>query len=198
MASPYERLAAAPTSSKAAGLILVMGLVGAVWYSLYFSETVSAVEQAVQQTSKLNSTLREQKKIEKNLVTYQEEINRLRLARDRMKDRLPTEPAIAGLLQQIHSQAKVVGLEVNRFERGENENDKLYARIPVRMTLAGTFHQVATFFYYLGTITRIVNIENIELVTLGKREEGDDRIQATCNATTFMYLPPADAKKGAK
>ncbi len=198
MASPYEKLANAPASTKGAALLLVLAVVGAGWYSLYYSEVVSKVERAAQRTPTLNDDLREQKQIEKNLVKFQDEINKLRQARDRMRDRLPEQPAIAGLLQQIHSQAKVVGLDVNRFERGKNENKQLYARIPVRMTLNGTFHQVATFFYYLGRLTRIVNIEDIELVTLNRRDEGDDRIQAICSATTFMYLAPKDANKGGK
>ena len=198
MAGSYEKLANAPSSTKAAGLILVLALIGAGWYSLYYSDTVSKAERAASKTPRLNDDLREQRRIEKNLVKFQDEINRLRQARDRMRDRLPEEPAIAGLLQQIHSQAKVVGLDVNRFQRGQNEDRKLYARIPVRMTLNGTFHQVATFFYYLGRLTRIVNVEDIELVTLNKRNEGDHRIEAICSATTFMYIPPAGAKKGSK
>jgi type IV pilus assembly protein PilO len=198
MASPYEKLANAPASTKGAALVMILALVGAGWYSLYYSEVVEKVEREASRTPSLNDKLREQKKIEKNLVKFQDEINKLRQARDRMRDRLPEQPAIAGLLQQIHSQAKVVGLDVNRFERGENENRQLYARIPVRMTLNGTFHQVATFFFYLGRLTRIVNIEDIELVTLNKREEGDNRIAAVCSATTFMYLAPEDSPKGSK
>ena len=198
MASSFEKLANAPASTQGAALFLILAVVGAGWYSLYYSEVVASVEKENRRTPGLNDSLREQKKIQANLVKFQDEINKLRVERDRMRDRLPEQPAIAGLLQQIHSQAKVVGLEVQSFVRGQTEKKEMYARIPVKMTLVGTFHQVATFFYYLGRLTRIVNIEDIELGTLNKRDEDDNRIRAVCSATTFMYLPPPDAAKGAR
>ena len=195
MASTLDKIVEAPGPTKAAVLILVLGLIGAGWYTLYFSETVAQVERAAKRTPTLNKTLRQQKEIEKNLEKFKQEISKLKQARDRMRDRLPDSPAIAGLLQQIHSQAKVVGLQVDSFKRSKDQEEKLYARIPVRMTLVGTFHQVATFFYYLGRLTRIVNVEDIAIVT-EFRDETKNIIKAECQASTFMYLRPKEDDAG--
>lgn len=199
--SQFDKFLATPTSTKVAALILFMGLIGAGWYFLFYGEVEAALVKAQNRTPQLNKTLAEEQDIEKNLKKYKDEIERLSKARDEMRDRLPEGAEIAELLLQIERQAKVVGLDILRFERGEDEVEQLYARIPVRMVLRGTFHQVATFFYYLGKLTRIVNVEDIELTALD-RKDGEERVEAVCTATTFRYVPPTDGggkrKKGKK
>jgi Tfp pilus assembly protein PilO len=67
------------------------------------------------------------------------------------------------------------------------------------MTLTGTFHQIATFFFYVGRLTRIVNVENISLARVSSKDGGPEgALTATCTATTFMYRPanlPVDGGK---
>ncbi|MEE2786246.1 MAG: type 4a pilus biogenesis protein PilO [Myxococcota bacterium] len=190
-----DKLVDAPGPTKVAIAVLVCGLVAAGWYTLYYSESADKVSEASRRTPRLNKELRQQREIEKNLEKFKQEISTLKQARDQMRDRLPDSPAIAGLLQQIHSQAKVVGLQVESFKRSKDQAETLYARIPVKMTLVGSFHQVATFFYYLGRLTRIVNVEDITLVTQ-ERDETKNIIRAECQASTFMYLRPADEAEG--
>lgn len=198
--SSFDKFLATPTSTKVAALVLIAGLMGAAWYFLFYGEVEAALVTEQKKTKKLTDELNAEKEIEKNLKRYQDEIERLRKARDEMRDRLPENAEIAELLQQIHGQAKIVGLEIMRFERGEDEVETMYARIPVTMVLRGTFHQVALFFYYLGRLTRIVNVENIKLETLDARaaDGATDRVQATCTATTFMYVPPSASADGGR
>ena len=197
MSELFDKFLATPTSTKVALLILLLGFVAGGWWVLFYDDLLTSLESERRRTPQLNRTLSEEQEIEKNLVRFQDEITRLQRARDKMRDRLPENAEVAALLQQIHSQAKVVGLEIQRFERAPNEAAELYAKIPVTMTLKGSFHQVATFFYYLGQLTRIVNVENISLESMD-RNDGGNMIQAVCDATTFMYLPPPNAPAPAR
>jgi type IV pilus assembly protein PilO len=197
MASSLDKLAAAPASSKAIVLILLLGLVGAGWWTLYYSELLDKVAKSERETPQLTKKVAKEEAALKELSKYQDLINKLKQERNHMRDRLPEKPAISMLLEQIHNQAKIVGLAVDRFERNQSTREELYARIPVKMQLTGSFHQVATFFYYLGRLTRLVNVQDIDLKTLGRKpdKEGnfDLRIVANCSATTFMYLARDDA-----
>ena len=192
MAEGFDKLLAIPTSQKAALLVAVMAMIGAAWYFLMFEEVAAGIDKENARTPALNKTLSEEQEVAKNLQSYRDEIEVLKKVRDEMRDRLPENAEIADLLQKINGQAKIVGLEIARFERGDTVPETLYARIPVKMTLKGSFNQVSTFFYYLGRLTRIVNVENIELAAVS-RQGGDDQLVAQCTATTFMYLPPAGA-----
>lgn len=195
--SQFDKFLATPTSTKVAVIVLLMGLMGAAWYFLFYGEVEAALVKERQKTPQLNKTLAEEQEIEKNLKKYRDEIERLRKARDEMRDRLPEKPDVADLLNDIHSQAKVVGLDIMRFERSDDEPEASYVRIPVKMVLRGTFHQVATFFFYVGKLTRIVNVEDIKLVALD-RKDGEERVEATCAASTFMYKPPTESASGKK
>ncbi len=192
MAEGFDKFLAVPTSQKVVLLVVLMALIGAGWYFLMFEEVSTNIAKEAKRTPALNKSLSEEQEIEKNLVKYQEEIEQLKKVRDEMRDRLPDSAEIADLLQKIHGQAKIVGLEIARFERGDTVLEQTYARIPVRMTLKGSFNQVSTFFYYLGKLTRIVNVENIELTAANRQDSGSDLV-AICTATTFQYLPPGAA-----
>jgi type IV pilus assembly protein PilO len=81
-------------------------------------------------------------------------------------------------------------------------SQQFYAKVPMRLSLTGRFHQIAKFFYGVGQLDRIINIEDIDL---GKPKlvNEDIVIEATCLATAFRSLPqtpqaqaqvPADGK----
>lgn len=199
MGDALEKFSAIPTAQKFLVLLLALGVVGAVWYFGLIADVEAKVEAANASTRTLNGKLTEAQGKIANIKKFEEEVEALKRQREEMTDRLPADEEIASLLQKIHGQGKIVGLEINRFERQPAEVAELFVRIPVRMTLTGTFHQIATFFFYVGRLTRIVNVENIALATVASKDgESDGLLTATCTATTFMYRPanmPVDGGK---
>jgi len=64
----------------------------------------------------------------------------------------------------------------------------------MKVTLVGRYHQVAKFFYGVGQLDRIINMENISLTD--PKLQGDDVVvKAEALATAFRSV--ADAKPGA-
>ncbi len=125
MASSIDKLAAAPTSSKVLIMVMLLGLVTAGWWTLFYSEVAEKVVKATQETPTLNKKVSKEKAALKELSRYQDLINKLRQERNRMRDKLPEKPAISRLLEQIHSQAKIVGLAVDRFEKNAATREEL-------------------------------------------------------------------------
>lgn len=198
MGDILEKFSTIPAAQKFLILIVVMGLMGAGWYMLSIQDMDSSLESAHRDTQRLNNELTAENAKVANLRKFEDEVEVLKKQRAEMQDKLPADEEIASLLQKIHGQGKIVGLEINRFEREAPQIAELFVRIPVRMTLNGTFHQIATFFYYVGKLTRIVNVENISLIS-AKRDLGESTLTATCTATTFMYRPPGlDVPGGVK
>ena len=199
MGDALEKFSAIPTAQKFLVLVLALAVVGAGWYFGLIADVEAKVDAANASTRTLNGKLTEAQGKIANIKKFEEEVEALKRQREEMTDRLPADEEIASLLQKIHGQGKIVGLEINRFERQPAEVAELFVRIPVRMTLTGTFHQIATFFFYVGRLTRIVNVENIALATVASKDgESDGLLTATCTATTFMYRPanmPVDGGK---
>lgn len=201
MADGLDKISALPTAQKVAILMVAVLLIAAGWYFLYYDETQTGIVAEKAKTAGLNDTLAAEQEREKNLAVHREEIARLRVERDRMRDQLPEEAEVADLLDKIQGQAKITGLEISKFERRPTEQGDGHARIPVKMQLVGNFGQIATFFYYLGKLTRIVNVEDIKLTAVVRdpaQRAQANLLAAECTATTFMYLPDGATVPGGR
>jgi type IV pilus assembly protein PilO len=73
--------------------------------------------------------------------------------------------------------------------------DKFYARVPMEVKLTGRYHQVAKFFYLVGQLDRIINMEDISMRE--PKAKGDDvMLDVTALATAFHLIEPgADEEK---
>lgn len=121
------------------------------------------------------------------------------------REQLPASAEVPSLLQRIHNQAKTAGLEITSFKRVPDESKNYYTEIPVEMKLSGSFDELANFFYYLGRMTRIVNVRDITMTQSGKismsNSDETGELAVTARATTFMYNAPQEStlvKKGGK
>jgi type IV pilus assembly protein PilO len=67
---------------------------------------------------------------------------------------------------------------------------EMYVKIPVRMSLTGTYHQINHFFKQVGELRRIVNIEDLALdpVSLAIGVDQANQLKANFVATTFMFI----------
>ena len=69
--------------------------------------------------------------------------------------------------------------------------------MPVGLKVVGDFHQVAKFFYDVGSLPRIVNIGN---VNIGGAKIENNRLKLTvdCLATTFRFVDEKASQPAAK
>ncbi|MBU0552251.1 type 4a pilus biogenesis protein PilO [Myxococcota bacterium] len=196
MDSSFDKFLALPAGSKLAIVLVFAALVGAGWYFTFYEEIYNNIVAERAKTPSLTQELSNEKALLKNLEAFKLEIDRLRRERDEMRSRLPEKAEIADLLKKIEGKAKTIaGLRIMRFERQPEEMAELYARIPVKMVLEGSFNELVTFFFYVGTLKRIVNVEDISF-TATKREDGKTHLTALCNLTTFQYVAPKQAPAG--
>ena len=106
---------------------------------------------------------------------------------------LPGDAEISSFLESLNTQAELVGLEIFSVKPRKEEPSKYYARIPVELKLTGTYYQLAKFFYLVGNLDRIINIEDITL-EIKSFEESNAVLTAGVLATTFRAL--AEEPKG--
>jgi type IV pilus assembly protein PilO len=131
-----------------------------------------------------------------NKAEISEELDELRVRKLKIEKILPEKAELPKLLQKIYGQAKIVGLQIQKFEPTGEEAQALYTEIPVAMTLRGTYDELANFFYYVGKMERIVNIKNISISREGTFGTGE--LDVTCEAITYRSGLPAGGKKGRK
>jgi type IV pilus assembly protein PilO len=72
-------------------------------------------------------------------------------------------------------------------EGKSQEAQEFYARVPLELTMLGSYHNVATFFDKLSKLDRIINILNFSMGDV-KERGGETVVKTSCLATTFRFL----------
>ncbi|MCP4622505.1 MAG: type 4a pilus biogenesis protein PilO [bacterium] len=150
--------------------------------------------------NKLNTDL---EKIEKKLEVAQRNSLDLKKFQAKMKEaevqfqmamkKLPEKEEIPSLLSSISNSGQLVGLEFLLFEPKPERKKEFYAEIPVAMNIKGDFHNLAIFFDQVARLSRIVNINNIQLA--GAKDKNSSDLSAKCMAVTYKFVEAAPPKK---
>jgi type IV pilus assembly protein PilO len=81
--------------------------------------------------------------------------------------------------------------------KGKSEEaQEFYARVPLELTMVGSYHNVATFFDKISKLDRIINILNFSMGDV-KQRGGETVVKTSCLATTFRFLE-SEEEGGAK
>ncbi len=176
------------------GSVLVVGV--AFWF-IYYSPMQYEYEKLKKTYAKLQND--KQDATRRKAVYDQDRTRRdeLKASYGQQIRALPADTEISSFLNSLNTQAELVGLDIISVKPRKEEPAQYYARIPIELKLNGSFHQLAKFFYLVGNLDRIINIENIVLNTSQTADSGTI-LSAEVLATTFRALeeePPKETQK---
>lgn len=185
-----------PLGQKVLGLVLLVALLGIGVHmgvlSPMHEETARAKSRAVE-LQREKESLEQLKKNRSQVLAQLEQLKRQLLI---AQEKLPKGAEIPSLLQRIHNQAKTAGLEIVKFQRNNDVPKDFYVEIPVEMALSGSYDELANFFYYIGRMTRIVNVSDIALTRVNSGLNPDGDLKVTARATTFRFKTEAELAGG--
>jgi type IV pilus assembly protein PilO len=183
-----------PIAKFGVGALLVI-LVGALYFVVFFGDIDNEITNETNRSAGLTQQLKEEN-ASKEL--YQKDLDekarREQLAREQKKI-LPDEsetPAFLSALQQV---ATISGVNLTSWTPEDEMPLEFFAKVPMKLTLKGKFHQIAKFFHGVGQLDRIINVENIQIkVPTKTAADGDDvEVEVECLATAFRAGNPGDA-----
>jgi len=181
------------------GVGMVM-LVGVAYFVVFYGDIESSIKAAQGQEQHLRNDLADARK---NEFAYQKDLAELTDRQHRQRELnkvLPVDTEYPSFLSAVQSVANVSGIGLTSWTPQPEVSEQFYARVPMKVTLIGRYHQVAKFFYGVGQLDRIINMENISLTD--PKIQGDDVVVKTeALATAFRTVEdakvnPAD-KRGA-
>jgi type IV pilus assembly protein PilO len=177
--------------------LVILALPLVVYFVIFHSELQAKITSAQNTSLRLDAELKQAKAAEH---AYQEDLQELaereRNRRELMKI-LPETTEYPAFLSSIQNVANLVGVELRGWTPQEEVPEEFYARVPMKLELAGRFHQLAKFFYYVGQSERIINMENIAL-TDPKKKDGEIRLGAHVLATAFHAVVEGDGAEDTK
>jgi type IV pilus assembly protein PilO len=180
------------------GLVFCVAVAG-VYYFFFYSDLTSAIDQAVQREQQLQSDQKAADNAYNAFTKDSIELEKKKTKARALNKVLPETSEIGSFLATVNQQAEVAGLKVKVVTPADEQPQPFFTRVPVRLEVAGRFHQLAKFFAGVGRVDRIINVENIELTANykpgDKIPEGADEntLSAKCLTTTFHANAPKPA-----
>ena len=168
-------------------------LVGAVaYYVIFFDDLSRSIDRAKEREKSLHADLATARQ---NEFAYQRDLAELTERQQRQNQLakvLPNSTEYPAFLSSLQSVSNISGITLSAWAPQPEVLEKFYARVPMRLDVEGRFHQIAKFFYGIGQLDRIINMENI---TMSEPKEVDKEyvVKVTALATAFRALATTDA-----
>ncbi len=185
-------LAKLPPAARAGIVAGVLVLAAVAYFVVFYGDIASSIKAAQNRERQLRSDLATARKAE---FAYQKDLAELADRQQRQRELnkiLPQTTEYPAFLSAIQSVANVSGITLSAWTPQDEVPEKFYARVPMKLELSGRYHQVAKFFYGVGQLDRIINMENISITD--PKVVGDDVVvKVDVLATAFHAIQPNSA-----
>jgi type IV pilus assembly protein PilO len=172
--------------------VLFALIVGIFVYLLYWPKFEN-IKQLNTQLEKLEKKLKTAKRNAADLKKFQAKMKEAEVQFRMAMQKLPEKEEIPSLLTSISDSGQQAGLEFLLFEPKPEKLKEFYAEIPVAMSIKGDYHNLAIFFDQVARLSRIVNIQNIQMANAKDKSSKD--LSTSCMAVTYKFVETS-AKKG--
>jgi type IV pilus assembly protein PilO len=181
------------------GAILVIGL---LFNQLVYGDIDEGITRAKAQQDELQTEKAQYTRRKGEYLAYRTELKTLQEEQRELLKALPKRAEIPSFISNIQEQAELSGLEVLSIDISPELAQDLYVKIPVRMEIRGTYHQIAKFFKNTSELRRIVNVEGLSLTPERTANEQatntPTRMRAKFVAATFRFKEGDAAGAGKK
>jgi type IV pilus assembly protein PilO len=112
-----------------------------------------------------------------------------------LRNVLPEQKDVADTLRRLQGLATQSNLTILRFTPATQKQQPLYAEVPYRLAVDGTYHNLGVFFDRVSKFPRIINVNDIAIRAKGS-QDANSSVTAECTATTFVLSENAKGGRG--
>ena len=176
-----------PLIFRAAVILLVfLGVVGlGVWFTIV-KDKAPRLERAQQEETDLRTAFENKQRKAANYDDYKDQLDQIEKSFGTMLRQLPGETEIPSLIVDISQTGLAAGLQERLFEPQAEIPRDFYAEKPIRITLNGSYHEIAKFVSGIAELPRIVTLHNISITPTA--DGGYDDLTMDVTAKTYRYL----------
>jgi len=92
------------------------------------------------------------------------EIKKLKQEIMQASSMFPNDIGITGLLKDVSIIGESSGLQILLFQPLDAVNEGVYEEIPIKLRIRGTYKQVASFFYGISSLDRVIKIQDMKIM----------------------------------
>jgi len=193
----YDDMGNWPVTAKALAITVLCILLLGAGYWFDTKDQFAELERVEQQERKLKAQFKSNAKKAANINLYKQQMLDMKQSFGAMLKQLPSETEVAELLVDISQTGLASGLEFDLFKVDNEVPLDFYAELPIRIRVAGDYHEFGNFVSGVAALPRIVTLHDFSIVP---NKEGD-RLVMEATAKTYRYIDedaetPATATTG--
>ena len=179
------------------GHILLAVIIFALLYFVYFkpqNNKLTAVKAEREQTETDVTNLK-QKNLQ--LSRIEEELVNLRKILNELEAIIPKRKEIWDILKKMQQLAVNSRLNIVKFLPKGEVDMEFYYEWPISIEITGNYHNLAIFFDRLSNFSRLFNIEDFSIKSLGNQTE-TSTISAAYTAKTYIFREETLPEEGSR
>lgn len=183
-----ERIAKVSNRTRGIVVVVICGIIGGAFYFMVYSDQIEESARLDRKVTELQGEKATYEDRKQKYQAFRAEVNKLLEEQKELLKVLPDESNISTFLESIHAQAELSGVQILTYDQRPEIRQDFYAQIPVSLTVSGSYHQLAKFFYYLERdVKRIVKIQGLGLTTPTITPNGVV-LKAAFTASTYRFV----------
>ena len=159
----FEQLAYWPFEVKTAFALMVCVFVAAGSYYMIVKDKLPALDAEQKREFELRGNFEAKAMMAANLEAYEEQLEALKLDFQKVVKSLPTSNETPGLLDDITFVGTSSGLNFKGINWQKEIPKEFYTELPIRIEVAGTYHEFGQFLSEVADLPRIVTIHDFEM-----------------------------------
>lgn len=188
-----EKFSKFPTANKILVWCILAVLVSAGNFVLFLMPLTDELANLESSEVTLNQDLVEKREYAQNLEKNKREMELKEQLWAEALTQLPDRKGMDELLKQFDDIGTKAGLEFS-FKNLDEDTKDFIARMPVQMTVSGTYAEIGMFLQEVANMRRIVNVTNIKLTD--PKPNGDKIVlRGDFLVTTFRFIENSEKKE---
>ena len=163
------------------GLLFIL-ITGAGWW-FDWKTGLDSLEKGQRKEQELRATFVTKKGQAINLQAYQQQLKDIEQAFGALLKQLPNRQEMDALITDVNQAGLGRGLQFDLFKPEAEVKTEFYAQTPIKIKVAGSYHDMAAFTSDVAKLSRIVTLHDIAITP-----DKDGTLTMDATAKTYRYL----------
>ena len=161
--------------------------IGLIYFFVWQAQ-MPLLQQREDQEQKLRAEYRTKHSKAVNLTVYKQQLADIERSFGAMLRQLPSKTEVPNLLVDISQTGLAAALQEKLFQPEQEVRKDFYAERPIKIRLAGSYHEFGEFVSGIAALPRIVTLHDIVITPVDKNTTNDGQLQLDLTAKTYRYL----------
>lgn len=186
----FENVGGWPTPVKVGAAVLVFIGVLLLGYFLSIKSLESRHQQLQRQEQSLLQSFQVKAFKAHNLVQYRKQLADMEQEFNTLKNQLPKDTEVPGLLEDITHTGLTAGLQFKNISLGDEVQKNFYAELPIHIEVVGDYNSFGQFVSGVAALPRIVTLHDFKITPVNKSKDKSSSglLDMTITAETYRYL----------